>query len=317
MNEEEPLSRVAREKKPKKRHFGRRLLLIILAIILIIAGIGFFNLKNTTDKMYTKSGANMARNGNKLLREHKPISILILGTDTGALGRHDTGRTDTMMIMTLNPDTKKTTLVSIPRDMEVNFPDYPQYSPAKINSAYTYGGVKEAINTVEQHFNIPIDFYILINMGGLEKAINDVGGVDVKSPLTFSYGGSSFVQGETQHMNGKTALNFARMRHEDPMGDYGRQQRQRLVIEALLKKSISPFTVLNKSFLDSISDQVKTDLTLNDLRILALSYRNVNQNFDSTYVQGESQVINGLDFQVVSQTECDRIANLIWNSLKQ
>lgn len=129
---------------------------------------------------------------------------MLLGTDTGALGRDYKGRTDTIMIMTLNPKTKTTTIVSLPRDMKVNLPDYPQYSPAKINAAYTYGGVKESINTIQEHFNIPIDYYVLVNMGGLEKAINQVGGVDVKSPLTFDYEGYRFEKGETYHMNGKS-----------------------------------------------------------------------------------------------------------------
>lgn len=303
----------------KKKHPVRKILLIILVILLLlICGLGimaFGNLKNATSKMYAQSNANDTRNPSAILEAHKPVSILLLGTDTGALGRNYKGRTDTMMVMTLNPQTHKTTIVSIPRDMEVNFPDYPQYSPAKINSAYTYGGVREAVNTVEDHFNIPIDFYVLINMGGLEKAINDVGGVTVTSPLTFSYGGSNFVKGQAEHMNGKTALNFARMRHQDPLGDYGRQERQRLVITALLKKSISPLTILNKSFLDSISSQVKTDLTFNDMRILALNYRGATKNVKSTYVQGTSETIDGLDFQVVSTQERQAISDLIRKSL--
>ena len=249
------LSRVESHRKPpkkKKRHIVRNIILAIIAILVILTGVfaatAVHNLKSTTNNMYQKSGANDSRNASSILKDKKPVSILIMGTDTGALGRHYKGRTDTMMIMTINPKTNKTTLLSIPRDMEVNLPDFPQYSPAKINSAYTYGGVKEAINSVESHFKIPIDYYFLINMGGLEKAINDVGGVTVTSPLTFSYLGANFVKGQAQHMDGSTALKFTRMRYQDPRGDYGRQERQRLVITALLKKSISPTTVLNKDF---------------------------------------------------------------------
>ena len=152
-------------------------------------------------------------------------------------------------------------------------------------------------------------------MGGLEKAINDVGGVTVTSPLTFSYGGSSFTKGQAEHMNGKTALNFARMRHQDPMGDYGRQERQRLVITALMKKSISPSTVLNKDFLDSISAQVRTDLTLSDMKKLAFSYRGTSKNVESTYAQGSNQTLDGIDFQVVSVQERQHISDIIRKSL--
>ena len=323
MNDEDNLSRVQSHRqapKPKKKkHIVRNVFLGILVVLIILTGVfattAFHNLKSTTNKMYQGSGTSDSRNASSLLAQKKPVSILILGTDTGALGRSYKGRTDTMMVMTLNPQKHKTTLVSIPRDMEVNFPDYPQYSPAKINSAYTYGGVKEAIKTVENHFNIPIDYYVLINMGGLEKAINDVGGITVTSPLTFSYGGSSFTKGQPEHMDGKTALNFARMRHQDPMGDYGRQERQRLVITALMKKSISPSTVLNKDFLDSISSQVKTDLTLSDMKKLAFSYRGASKNVESTYAQGSNQSLDGIDFQVVSVQERQHISDIIRKSL--
>ena len=179
---------------------------VLVILTGVFAATAVHNLKSTTNNMYQKSGANDSRNASSILKDKKPVSILIMGTDTGALGRHYKGRTDTMMIMTINPKTDKTTLLSIPRDMEVNLPDFPQYSPAKINSAYTYGGVKEAINSVESHFKIPIDYYFLINMGGLEKAINDVGGVTVTSPLTFSYLGANFVKGQAQTYGRRDSL---------------------------------------------------------------------------------------------------------------
>lgn len=305
--------------KMRKKHTVRNIFIALVLILFISLGayavIAFHNLKTSTDTMYQKSGLNNSKNSNSLLEKHKPISILIMGTDTGALGRNYKGRTDTMMIMTINPKTNKTTLVSIPRDMKVNLPSYPEYSPAKINSAYTYGGIKEAIKTVENHFNIPINFYVLVNMGGLEKAIDEIGGIDVTSPLTFNYLGANFVEGEKQHMDGETALKFTRMRYQDPQGDYGRQERQRLVIEALLKESISPTTVLNQKFLNSISSQMRTNLTLDDMKDLALDYRKATKNIKSTYVKGTDQNIDGISFQVVSLEQRQEISDLIRSSL--
>jgi cell envelope-related function transcriptional attenuator common domain len=117
---------------------------------------------------------------------------------------------------------KATTIVSLPRDMKVNLPGYAEYSPAKINAAYTYGGVKETINTVQKYFNVPIDYYVMVNMGGLEKAINQVGGVSVTSPLTFDYEGYSFKKGKTYHMNGAKpwpSVECATMIHRATMAD--------------------------------------------------------------------------------------------------
>lgn len=302
-----------------KRHTVRNVVLTIIGVLvlaaLVFAGIAWHNISSTTSGMYQGSGADKQRNAAKVLSGKKPVSILLLGTDTGDLGRDYKGRTDTMIIMTINPKTKKTTMTSIPRDMYVNLPDYPKYSPAKINAAYAFGGTKESINVVQKEFNVPIDYYVLVNMGGMKKAINQVGGVDVTSPLTFSYNGSSFTAGQKQHMNGETALNFSRMRHEDPKGDYGRQERQRLVITALLRKSISYKTVLNKSFLNSISDQSKTDLTFSQMTKLALSYRGAAKTVKSDNVQGTGKMISGQSFQMVSSTERQNTSNNIRDNL--
>lgn len=288
---------------------------ILVLIAIFFAGVAWHNLKSTTNNMYNSAGITKTRDANKVLAQKRPVSILLLGTDTGALGRDYKGRTDTMMIMTLNPQKKTTTIVSLPRDMKVDLPDYPDDSPAKINAAYTYGGVKESVKTVQKHFNIPIDYYVLVNMGGLEKAINQVGGVDVTSPLTFDYG-SHFEKGRTYHLNGTTALQFTRMRYDDPQGDYGRQQRQRLVIMALLKKSVSYKTVLNQRFLRTISDSSQTDLTFNNMVTLAKSYRGSNAKIVQDHAQGHGAEEGGQDYEIVPTSEQQRITNLLQNSLK-
>lgn len=302
-----------------RKHTFRNIILTIIGLLVVagvvFAGIAWKNLSSTTSGMYQKSGATEKRDASSVLSGKKPVSILLLGTDTGDLGRDYKGRTDTMILMTINPKTKKTTMMSIPRDMYVNLPDYPQYSPAKINAAYAFGGVKESINVVQKCFDVPVDYYVLVNMGGLKKAINQVGGVDVTSPLTFTYNGSSFTEGQKQHMNGETALNFSRMRHEDPRGDYGRQERQRLVITALLRKSISYKTVLNKSFLNSISSQSKTDLTFGQMTKLALNYRNAAKTVKSDNVQGTGKMISGQSFQMVSTSERQAASNNIRDNL--
>lgn len=210
-----------------QHHRGRKIFgIIILILVLLVAifgGLAWYNAKQTSDQMFTSAGANKRRNAQKVLEQKRPVSILLLGTDTGDLGRTYRGRTDTIMVMTINPQTKKTTLMSIPRDMKVNLPGYEDESPAKINAAYAYGGTKETINTVQKYFNIPIDFYALVNMAGMKQAINQVGGVTVTSPLTFTYEGYSFTKGVPEHMDGAKALKFCRMRYDDPQWDYGRQ----------------------------------------------------------------------------------------------
>lgn len=302
------------------RHHGWRIFWWICGILVLVAlffaGVAWHNLKITTGDMYNSAGIVKSRDANKVLAQKKPVSILLLGTDTGALGRDYKGRTDTMMIMTLNPQKQTTTIVSLPRDMKVNLPDYPDDSPAKINAAYTFGGVKECVKTVQEHFNIPIDYYVLVNMGGMEKAINQVGGIDVKSPLTFDYESAHFQKGKAYHLNGSNALKFSRMRYDDPQGDYGRQQRQRIVIMALLKKSVSYKTILNQQFLKTIADSSQTDLTFNNMMTLAKDYRGTNAKIVQDHAQGHGAEEDGQDYEIVPTSEQQRITDLLQNSLK-
>ncbi|MCI1974914.1 MAG: LCP family protein [Limosilactobacillus sp.] len=302
-----------------RNHRGRKIfgiiILILLILVAIFGGLAWYNAKQTSDQMFTSAGATKRRNAQKVLEQKRPVSILLLGTDTGDLGRTYKGRTDTIMVMTVNPQTKKTTLMSIPRDMKVNLPGYEDESPAKINAAYAYGGTKETINTVQKYFNIPIDYYALVNMAGMKQAINQVGGVTVTSPLTFTYEGYSFTKGVSEHMNGTKALKFCRMRYDDPKGDYGRQQRQKMVIMALLKKSASYKTVLNQKFLKTVSKNAHTDLTFDNMMTLAKSYRQATKNIQQGHVQGTDDDSDGQSFQDVSYNERQRVSNTLRKSL--
>lgn len=286
---------------------------ILVVVALIFVGMAWRNVRVATNTMYSPTG--MKTDLPKKLQAKKPINVLLLGTDTGALGRDYKGRTDTIMMMVVNPKQHKTTIVSLPRDMKVNLPGYEDESPAKINAAYTYGGVQETIKTIQKYYKTPIDGYLLVNMGGMEKAINQVNGVKVTSPLTFTYDGYSFTKGKTYQMDGKEALAFSRMRHEDPQGDYGRQNRQRLVIMGLLKKTASYKSILNQSFLNSIASESQTDFTLKSMTKLALNYRGATQTVKSDHAQGESQMIDGQSFEVVPSDEMQRISNEIRTAL--
>lgn len=324
MNNDEQMSRVSKQnnnKNPKKHmKTWKKVVLWIIGILVVLIGVvafaAYHKANQVANDVYKASGAKSVRNADKILQEQKPVSILFMGTDTDFGGRTDKGRTDSMMVITLNPKTKTTTMVSVPRDMKVNLPDFPQYSPSKINAAYTYGDAKEAINAMQEHFNIPIDYYVILSLGGLRKAIDQVGGVDVVSPLTFDYQGEHYVKGQLEHMDGTKAMWFSNMREQDPQGDYGRQARQRLVLTALMKKAISYKTVLNTAFLDSLSKNLKTNLTMNDMLQLALHYRQTNKNIKSDYAHGTNDNEDGVSFQDVSGSEQNRISNVINDSLK-
>ncbi|WP_395378718.1 LCP family protein [Fructilactobacillus frigidiflavus] len=317
--EESRVQRDRYEKKPKNHKKRNIILSIIAVLVLIILGFGaykFAAIKGAVDNSYKDLGVTKERDTSKLLSQKKPISILLMGTDTGELGRTDQGRTDSMMVITINPQTKKTLITSIPRDTAVNIPGFGDEGVAKINAAFAYGGAKTSIETVQKMLNIPIDFYAVINMHGLEQIINQIGGVTIKPLLSFDYEGYHFTKGEATHMNGKKALAYTRMRYDDPENDYGREKRQRQVLEEVAKDSGSVDALLNAGFINSLSKSTQTDMTFGDLTSIAKGYLGARDNMDNTYVQGQSgKEINDAIMQVTPESELQNTTNQIRNNL--
>lgn len=103
--------------------------------------------------------------------------------------------------------------------------------------------------------------------------------------------------------------------YDDPLGDYGRQLRQRLVLEALIKKSGNVSTVLNTNFMSSMSANIKTDLTFDDLLTIGRKYINARKNISSDHLQGQDVMYNGVSYEVVPQSEKQRVTNKIRKNL--
>ncbi|WP_143461888.1 LCP family protein [Levilactobacillus enshiensis] len=303
----------------KKKHTFRNVILSIIALLLIGGAaygmVRYRSIKSSVNSSFKAAGLTKERDVNDQLRRKKPISILLLGTDTGALGRNYKGRTDSMMVITINPSTNKTTITSIPRDTAVSIPGFKDVAPSKINAAYAWGQAKTTITTVQKMLNVPIDFYALINMGGMEKVIDKVGGVDVTPTLSFKYGEYTFTKGIKTHMDGAKALAYSRMRYDDPQGDYGRQTRQRAVLTAIVAKSGSISTLLNQEFINSLSKQVQTDLTFDDLTSVAKNYRSATGSMKQTHLQGNGTTMNGQSLELMKKVELQRVTNFIRNGL--
>ncbi|MCK8606036.1 LCP family protein [Leuconostoc citreum] len=328
-------------KKPRRRRRIWRWLLALVLLLAVIGGVVFAtvlnNVHQSINKMQRSADITKARQVSQVIKDGKPFSMLVLGTDTGALKRDRTGLTDSMMLITVNPKTKTTTMMSIPRDIMMSISGAENTFPQKLNAAFPIAGVGASMLTLQNYLNVPIDFYVLVNMGGLEKLIDQVGGVKVASPLTFTYtpeadttpatykffkdqekfeyakDGKNFKTYTT--MNGDAALSFSRMRYDDPQGDYGRQLRQRLVLKALLKKSASISTLMNAKFMASISTNVETDMTYSDIMNLAKKYMPATKNQVSDHMQGVGDMYGGVSYQMVPESEKQRVTNKLRQSL--
>lgn len=310
-------SRMELNRKKKKQNHPWRWIGVIFLII--VASVGIYGIsiyvktKNAIDKTYDPNNAVVQDK----FDGKKPFNILLLGTDTGALGRKEKrGNSDTMIIATVNPQEKKISLMSVPRDTMAQMIGTKHFSVHKINAAYNMGGAKMTMNTTSKVFNVPIKYYLVMNMGGMQKIVDGVGGVEVKPPLTFTYSGYTFTKGKTMHLNGKQALAYSRMRYDDPKGDYGRQLRQRQVITSILEHTMSLHTLKDlDTVLDSTSKSVRTNLTFNSMISIIKNYHQCRNNIKSDYVHGTGAMIGDASYQVTSDKELQRVSNIVRKEL--
>ncbi len=218
------------------------------------------------------------------------VNILLLGIDQRPDERDQPTRSDTMIVLTIDPKTKSAGMLSIPRDLWVPIPGHGEN---KINTANFFGdadkpgnGPALAKRTVQDLLGIPIHYYVRVDFQGFKKLIDMVGGVniDVERPLkdneypTEDYGIQRvYIPAGIQHMDGETALQYARSRHAD--NDFARSQRQRQVILAARQQALQ-LNILPKlpGMLTTIMQAVKTDLSPTDLLALAGLLRDIDSN---------------------------------------
>ncbi|MBR3234639.1 MAG: LCP family protein [Atopobiaceae bacterium] len=165
-----------------------------------------------------------------------PYYVLALGSDARDDG--EPARTDTMILVRVDPLGGKLTMLSIPRDTMVEIDGY---GTQKINAAYAFGGPAGAVRAVHKLTGLPISHVALIRFEGIEELVNFFGGITINVPVDVydpEYTGLELSAGE-QWMDGNTAMLFTRVRHGFELGDYQRQKNQRIVIEALMSEALA------------------------------------------------------------------------------
>lgn len=299
-----------RSEKNKKRKILPWVIVIILILVGGVAGFGLMvykDLTNTAKNIHTdlKRDKSDKREEAINVKDLHPFSVLMLGVDER---KDDAGRSDTMVVLTVNPQQKSTKLLSIPRDTltEIVGKDFND----KINHAYAYGGIKMSLNTVEHFLDIPIDYVVQVNMESFKDIVDAVGGIDLKNDFAFSWGGKDFPVG-TVHLNGEQALAYVRMRYEDPRGDFGRQDRQKNVIQAVLKKGASVNTLFNYGdIFKAIEKNVRTNLTFDEMVDIQSNYRDATKKIDQLYSgDGDGQMIDGVWYYIYDDKELLSIKN--------
>ena len=218
----------------------------------------------------------------------RPVNILVLGIkvlssdlpeppdEVKDLGYHALvnsfeGLSDTMLLIRFNPDNEELTVLSIPRDTRTYVDGL---GVTKLNEANFYGGPALAATSVSELLDdVQIDRYVRINVQGVEKLVDALGGVDVYVPQDMEYRDESqhlyidLQEGE-QHLNGEEAMQFLRFRYDDK-GDIGRVQRQQMLMRAMQEQTLSPATLARlPQILSVIQSHVDTNLSVEELLAL-------------------------------------------------
>ena len=307
----------------------KKILLMFFSLLAVTTiGIGAYGLTilnqstNALSKTYKGIGGE-----NNVIAENKPMTILLMGVDTGSGSREDqwVGNSDTMILVTVNPQTRETTIMSLERDILTNITQDGETVQAKLNAAYAQGGAELAIETIQDLMNIHIDRYAMINMKGLVQLVDKVGGITVNNPFDFDI---SIEENEPeytakippgrQEIDGEQALVYSRMRYQDPEGDYGRQKRQREVIEKIIKKVLTLDGLSNyQGIIEAVSDNMQTNISLDtDSLMKLMGYRDALKNIRMEQLKGEDATLaDGGSYQIVDAKHLLKMQNILRKSL--
>lgn len=307
----------------------KKILLMFFSLLAVTTiGIGAYGLTilnqstNALSKTYKGIGGE-----NNVIAENKPMTILLMGVDTGSGSREDqwVGNSDTMILVTVNPQTRETTIMSLERDILTNITQDGETVQAKLNAAYAQGGAELAIETIQDLMNIHIDRYAMINMKGLVQLVDKVGGITVNNPFDFDI---SIEENEPeytakippgrQEIDGEQALVYSRMRYQDPEGDYGRQKRQREVIEKIIKKVLTLDGLSNyQGIIEAVSDNMQTNISLDtDSLMQLMGYRDALKNIRMEQLKGEDATLaDGGSYQIVTSEHLLKMQNILRKSL--
>jgi len=297
----------------KKRHSPKRIVFFLfLAFALLITSISSaYNLFSPEQNSHHISTSQIAKQ-EKVIPSQNPlknkINILLLGVDQRS---YDKGRSDTLILLTLNPLNKSMHFLSIPRDSRVNIPDY---GIDKINAAYAYGGAQLTKQAVERLLNIKVDYYLQLNYQALVQIVDILGGIDIDVEKPMYYADSQDgllidLQSGKQHLNGKQVMGYVRFRH-DGLGDIGRISRQQNFLNAALNQALQYNNLPKIPFiLQKIGNNISTDMPLATLLALGkMCYQNKDKTIEMATLPGEGIYIDGISYWVLDEEKTAQLS---------
>ncbi|MCR1951286.1 LCP family protein [Clostridium sp. DSM 100503] len=306
-----------RKNKSRKRKVIIWSLIICLILIVSTYGIGYLYIDNILKKVETievNTEPNNIGINPEIEEEFKEIrNIALLGIDSSEDDL--VGRSDSIMILTLDSIHNKIKLTSIMRDSYVNIDGY---GMDKINHAYAYGGAELALKTLNGNFDLNIKEVIAINFSSLINIINKIGGVNIDITDEEVSHISGISSSGNHLLNGKQALAYSRIRYATG-GDYKRTERQRTVIKAIFNKLKNTELTKYPELVNEFLPYVKTNISSTDLLKLGtefsrLASKELEQDRFPRDEQGKGKTIDGIyyltfDLETVKNSIKDYIFN--------
>lgn len=284
VNREENYIRQAKLRKRESSRFLR--VVLVLTILIIGIAISFFLLADNQefleehlgkDNVITQLFIKLSQDNDtkhkadfSLPFGNKRRNILLLGVDSNGEGLDpwEGTRTDTIILLNVDPRTKSLNALSIPRDSKVYLPD--DHGVQKINAAHAIGGIGMTIRTIEETLGVKIDRYIMVHDEAVKEIVDALGGVDIyveKNMHYNDYSGKLFINLKKgpNHLNGKEVIGYLRFRH-DPMGDIGRTQRQQWFLRGMMEALKKPETITKlPEIINVASKYIKTNMSFYEL----------------------------------------------------
>ncbi|AEB25749.1 LCP family protein [Bacillus amyloliquefaciens] len=294
--------RVRKKKKNKRKIIFKRILLLLTLVLLVAAGFGGYKVYktiNAADNALSRGDKSKLRD-EVIDMKKKPFSILFMGIENYATSGKG-GRSDSLIVVTLDPRNKTMKMLSIPRDTRVTLAGDTTGKKSKINAAFAKGGADETVSTVEDLLGIPIDKYVTVDFNGFKDVIDEVGGVNVKVPFDFdemsdvSKKKRIYFKKGNMHLNGEQALAYARMRKQDKRGDFGRNDRQKQILNALIDQMSKAGNIAKiDKIAETASNNVQTNIRITEGLALQQIYSGfTSKKIDTLTITGTDLYLGG------------------------
>lgn len=236
-------------------------------------------------------------------REGQPVTTLVMGVDKGSVeGDESVARADILMLVSVDPDSGKAAVISIPRDTRCTIPGYEGYH--KINAAYAFGGPTLQIETVKAFTGVDINHFVVMDFEGFKHIVDAIGGVPMHIDVAINDPYAGNVPAGDVNLDGEQALALVRARHDVnavPAGDLDRIKNQRMFLQAMLSKvsgQRNPFKI--KQLVDVASENIKTDLSFTEMLSLGRKLQGAGEeSLNMATAPGTPKIIGGVWYYIV------------------